>query len=306
MPRYLQMGHRRRGAGLTTNRLADFEKALILSRLQGLDWYVDSNVPTAGNGDSWGGAVATIQAAVLLAKAGDRIHVAEGHAETIATATALVPNKAGLKILGYGRGARRPTLTISAVASNIILSGAGSVLDNLLFTSTAAATKVISIAAVDCEINACGFRRTSGTVPVVWIDTTGSGANGADRLKVTDCDHDTGTNVGSTGFIELGTVNNGVEISGCVVFGDFGDACIHNPTGFILTNLSIHHCSLRNLQTGDHAIELVSACTGQLAYNEYYTDMTQQTGVDPGSCFSIECYQADVIDTGGILTPVIT
>lgn len=306
MPRYLQMGHRRRGAGLTSLRIPDFEKALILSRLQGIDWYVDSNVAAAGNGDSWGGALLTIQAAINVAKAGDRIHVAEGHAETLASATALTPSKAGLKIMGYGRGNRRPTLTLSAVATNIPITGAGTVLDNLLFTSSAACTKCISIAAVDVEINACGFRRTSGTVPVLWIDTTGSGVNGADRLKVTDCDFNTGTNVGANNFIELGTVNDGIEISGCIVFGDFGDACIHNPTGFVLTNLTIRNCELRNLQTGDHAIELVSACTGQLLYNAYFTDMTQQTGVDPGSCFSIECYQADVIDTAGILTPVIT
>lgn len=30
------------------------------------------------------------------------------------------------------------------------------------------------------------------------------------------------------------------------------------------------------------------------------------TGVDPGSCFSFECYHCDAIDVSGILCPVVT
>lgn len=31
-----------------------------------------------------------------------------------------------------------------------------------------------------------------------------------------------------------------------------------------------------------------------------------QTGVDPGSCFSFECYHCDAVDVSGILAPVVT
>lgn len=74
----------------------------------------------------------------------------------------------------------------------------------------------------------------------------------------------------------------------------------------MLTNLAVEDCFLENTQTGDHAIELVSACTGRLVRNLYKSDMTQATAADPGSCFSYECYHDDVIDTSAIVSPAVT
>lgn len=273
-------------------------------------FFVHSGTGTdaAGYGRNPDAPVATIDYAIGLCAAskGDVIFVLPGHAETVSGAAGINCDVAGVKIIGLGWGAQRPTITMSAVASTIAIAAAGITLRNLLILSTAACTIVIDVNSTDADIDGCEFRRTSGTVPVVWIDVNGGAANACDRTRIRNCVLDTGTNVGATGFVELGEVANGVEIRGCKVFGDFGDACIHNPTGKILTNLVIADCELTNLQTGDHSIELVSACTGNLIRNLYHTDMTQQTGADPGSCFSFECYQDDVIDTSAILTPVVT
>lgn len=308
MSQVLPTGHRRRGSGFSTDSMQDFERALILVRHKGKDVYVDSAAAAGGNGDSWSGAYTSLANYITAGSvANDRVHVAPGHTETIAAVGGITLAVAGVSIRGYGRGTKRPTITMSAVASSLKVTGASVEISNILFLSIAACTIVLDIDATDCLIDTCEFRRTSGTVPALWIDVgTGGSANGCDRLEIRDCKMDTGTNVGATGFVELGAIANNVVIDGCVVFGDFGDACIHNPTGFVLTNLQISRCILTNLQTGDHSIELVSACTGNLIENYYHTDLAQQTGVDPGSCFSFECYQDDVIDTGAILTPVIT
>lgn len=277
----------------------------------GTVFYVDSGHPNASAnvpGTNPKAPLSTINAAIgkCSANNGDLIIVSPGHAETVSTAAGININVAGVTIIGLGVGASRPTITMSAVASTFAISSASAVVANLLFLSTAACTVVVDVNAADALIQSCEFRRTSGTVPVVWIDVNGGAANACDRTKIFDCRMNTGTNVGATGFVELGEVADGVQIRRCVVFGDFGDACIHNPTGKVLTNLNISDCELTNLQTGDHSIELVSACTGMLARNLYSNDMTQATGVDPGSCSSFECYQDDTVDVSGILTPVAT
>lgn len=281
-----------------------------LSSQPGSVFFVHAGTGTdgAGYGQNPDSPVATIDYAIGLCTAskGDVIYVLPGHTETVSGAAGINADVAGVRIEGLGWGAQRPTITMSATASTIALAAAGVWIKNLVVLSTAACTIVVDVNAADCTVEACEFRRTSGTVPGIYIDINGGAANACDRTKVLSCVLNTGTNVGATEFVELGEVADGVEIRGCKVFGDFGDACIHNPTGKILTNLVIADCELTNLQTGDHSIELVSACTGNLIRNIYHNDMTQATGSDPGSCFSFECYHDDVIDTSGILSPAAT
>ena len=253
-------------------------------------------------------ALITIDAAVNLCTAnnGDIIIVLPGHAETISTAGGLALDIAGISVIGMGEGQDRPRLTMSAVASSVTVGAASIRLQNILFLSTAASTIVVDVNSTDFTIEECEFRRTSGTVPVTSIDINGGAANAADRARILNCVHDTGTNVGYSQFVELGEIANGVEIAGCRVFGDFLNACIHNPIGFICTGLYVHDNYLTNLQTGDHSIELVSACTGALVRNMYQNDMTQATGSDPGSCWNFENYHSDAIDLSAIISPLAT
>jgi hypothetical protein len=58
--------------------------------------------------------------------------VAAGHAETIAGATTLAMDVAGVQIIGLGTGALRPTLTYSATASIINITAADCTLENFL------------------------------------------------------------------------------------------------------------------------------------------------------------------------------
>ena len=272
-------------------------------------FFVDSgNGASTNSGRSPDLALTTLDAAVgkCTASRGDIIIVLPGHAETISTAGAIALDVAGISVIGIGQGADRPTITLDAVAASVTVGAASIHVENLLFLSTAACTIVLDVnddhfTAVDLE-----FRRSSGSAPVVWIDITGGAANACDGARIIGCKLSSGTTTGADEFIELGEVADRVEIRKCVVWGDFVNACIHNPTGKILTNLVIADCELTNLQTGDHSIELISACTGNLIRNLYHNDMTQATGSDPGSCFSFECYHDDVIDTSAIVSPAVT
>lgn len=277
-------------------------------------YFVRSTAPgagdTTGHGRSPDAPFATIDYAIgqCTANNGDVIYVLPGHAETVSAAAGIDFDVAGVKVVGLGAGAARPTITMSAVASTIHFDAIGSHLENVLVKVEHDCTIVIDVDKADCVIKAVEFRaRTAATARewVTCIDVAGAGANACDRLQVLDCIFTTPT-AGADNCIGLDEVADGVVISGCHFWADCNDAPIHNPTGKVLTNLKIQRCFIANLQTGDHSIELVSACTGALIENYYHNNMTQQTGVDPGSCFSFECYQDDVIDTSAILTPAIT
>jgi hypothetical protein len=236
------------------------------------------------------------------------IVVASGHAETVSAAAGIDFDVAGVTVVGLGRGAARPTITMSAVASTVHLDAANCHVENLLFNVQHDCTIVVDVDKSDCTIKDCEFRsRTAATARewVTCIDVNGGAGNACDRTKIIGCIF-TSQTAGADNCIGLDEVAANVEIGHCQFWGDFADAPIHNPTGKVLTQLYIHDCVIENTQTGDHSIELVSACTGVLANNSYKNNMTQATGVDPGSCFSFQCFHCDVVDTSGILCPIAT
>lgn len=277
----------------------------------GTVFFVDSNTGSDGNkGTDPARPFATIDAAIghCTADKGDVILVMPGHKETISAAAGIDVDVAGVSIIGLGKGASRPTITMSAVASTFELGAASCHIENLLFDVQHDTTIVIDVNASDCTIKDCEIKsRTEATARefVTAIDINGGAANACDRTKVIGCVI-TSPTAGANQAIELGEVADRVEIRGCQVWGDYANAPIHNPTGKVCTRLLIADCFLENTQTGDHSIELVSACTGMLVRNMYKNDMTQATGVDPGACFSFECFHDDVVDTSGTLAPAVT
>lgn len=253
---------------------------------------------------------ATIDYAIgrCTASNGDVIFVMPGHAETVSAGDGINLDVAGVRVIGLGSGAARPTITMSAVASSVGMNAASCSLENLLFDVQHDCTIVVDIDAADCSVIGCEFRARTAATAREWvtaIDVNGGAANACDRTRILHCIFRSPT-AGASNCIGLDEVAANVEIGWCQAWGDFADAPIHNPTGKVLTQLYIHDCVLENTQTGDHSLELVSACTGVLARNLYKNDMTQATGSDPGSCWNFENYHSDLIDTSGILSPAAT
>ena len=290
-----------------------FPVLMDTSRYTGNLFYVDSNqtslgADTAGFGTHPDSPFLTIDFAVgqCTANQGDVIIVLPDHAETVSGAAGIDVDVAGVTIIGLGRGTARPTITLSAVGSTFELGAANCWVENLLFLVTDDATIVVDVNATDCTIKDCEFRHGSAKEWVTCIDVNGGGANACDRTTIIGCIFDSDAAAGASNAIGLDEVADQVLIAECTILGDFSDACIHNPTGKVLTNLIVRDCILKNSQSGDHAIELISACTGALIRNVYHTDITQATASDPGSCFSFECYHDDLADKSGVLSPVAT
>lgn len=276
-------------------------------------WFVDSGAAQRSDtndgehGKSWDMPFATLDFAVGCASVDDVIYVAEGHAETLATAGALDLDVQGLKVIGLGQGTRKPKFTIGATsvaAADIDIDAADILLENCQFTIAAVdVTAMIDMNAKNFTCRNCDFTmNVTSYEAVTAIDINGGGANACDRAVIDGCTFWATVAAGSAQAIELGEVADGVLIKNCRVFGDFSNAAIHNPTGKVLTRLTIADCWLQNTQTGDHSLELVSACTGFAIRNFYHGD-TDAALVDPGSLFSYECYGNDTVDKNGMLVP---
>ena len=65
---------------------------------------------------------------------GDTIYVLPGHAETVTTATDIVPDVSHINIIGLGKGEKRPIITFATnTTANIPVSGANTRISNMVF-----------------------------------------------------------------------------------------------------------------------------------------------------------------------------
>lgn len=98
----------------------------------------------------------TIDAAVsaCVANRGDVVYVAPGHTETVASAGAIALDVAGVSVIGLGNGADKPTLTFSATASTVAMSGASTKLMNFrIVPGIDAVVSPLAITGADCEFD---------------------------------------------------------------------------------------------------------------------------------------------------------
>jgi hypothetical protein len=241
--------------------------------------YVDSVNGNAGNsGLAPDQALVTIDAAINASSAGDTIIVLEGHVETLADATSLVPDVAGLTIIGLGRGARRPTLTLSATGSNIPISGANVLLQNFLITTTGTinVTAAITITGPDAAIIDVEIRESAADSQVV--DGIVCAAT-SDRALI--------KGLIFRGFLTGDADASAVSITGAVdgvivedfnLDGLFVAAAIENVTG-VATNMIIRNGIARNRHaTTDAVVTAVATSTGW-CYNVFGRSATDD---DPG------------------------
>jgi len=123
---------------------------------------------TTGYGRAWTAPLDSIKSALAqcVAGRGDRIVLGSSHTESISADGDLDIDKADVSVIGQGYGDNRPLLTIDTDAgANILLSGAGTLLDNVRISiaiDAAAAPIVVSgagsrlsrleiVEATDCE-----------------------------------------------------------------------------------------------------------------------------------------------------------
>ena len=197
-------------------------------------YYVDSNVTTEGNGNSWDTAKNTIDEAIELCTAnnGDVILVAQGHAETWASAAGSATlDVAGVTIVGCGSGDLKPNITMTHVDATMTVSGANCGIQNIRFTANLDNVKVLLTLAATCDgtiVEGCEFRDSAANKDyLVGISV----AAAADSTSLIGNDFLTTAAAGGNNAILLVGADTGLVIQGNRAFGKFASGCILGSAG---------------------------------------------------------------------------
>jgi hypothetical protein len=223
----------------------------------------------------------TLDAAVsaCTANAGDIIYVAPGHTESISSATGLVLDVAGVRVIGLGEGDNRPTLTLDTIGTATITASASEVtLENFIIDLT-------GVDAVAVGITLTGDDFTLKNCKVVVADSAGQATIGmsvtdGDNLTIEGCDFQGSTDAGTTTAIDFISGNN-PKIRNNFIYGAYtaavGAIRFGSTTGtYTANNVDISNNFIANLTASSTVCISTSSTgfpmTGRLAYNNFQID----------------------------------
>ena len=216
------------------------EKDLVGLFEPGNQFFVDSGTGADTNdGLTWGSALATVDAAIgkCTANNGDIIWIAPGHTETWTTTGAkLVADIAGVRIVGLGQGADRPTFSFGHTGTTWTISAASVTLANLLLVSAVdSITTFGTISGADCTLLDIETRDTTDVEVIDAFIVTG------DRLIVERHFHNgyTGGNANARVFKMTGVDN--ALFDRCRFMTKVTTAVI-NFSGTACTNIVVKEC----------------------------------------------------------------
>lgn len=253
----------------------------------GTIYYVDSGVLSEGDGTSWLEARNTLDEAINLCdgSAGDVILVAQGHAETLSTASAVALDVTGVAVLGQGRGSLMPTFTFSSPSLIPFRIAASSIaLDNLLFkaatvhsyTGSQAVPAAIYVASVDdYSITNCEFRAVSAGKFIRGIQI----AELSDRGYIAGNKFELSPSIdlACSAAIQFSTVS-GITIEDNTIVGICDLGVIYNAKAcqdvIIRNNLAYNGSMSADSAINDKvAISITNGSSGLLAHNDVATNL---------------------------------
>lgn len=155
-------------------------------------WFVSSTHAAAansvGSGQGPDRPFATLAYAFssALPAAGDVIYVMPGHVESLGAAGAIAANIAGVRVIGLGWGASRPTFTWHTTDATIAVSAASIQFKNIICTvDIDEVVSMWNITAAHCTLDGVDYADAGATQAIQFILTT----NAADQLTVKNCRH---------------------------------------------------------------------------------------------------------------------
>lgn len=240
------------------------------SQSTGEIFFVDSATGTnaAGGGKSPDSPLATLDYAIGLCTAskGDTIYLMPGHAETISGADGFDADVAGIRIIGLGWGALRPTFNFTATASKVSVGAANVTIQNVRFVAGISAVVVgvnVEAAGVDCQIRDCEWY-WGGTTGFDFLQSLNINV-GAHRAVVNNCRFlaEPAVAGASTAIQLVGAVHN-VRVTNCEFMGDYSLACMSGITtlsqGLMFLDNLVH-----NTDASEPYLEVLTGTTGVIA-----------------------------------------
>ena len=232
-------------------------------------FFVDSatGVNAVGGGRNPDAPLATLDYAIGLCTAnkGDMIYVMPGHAETIAATDGFDADVAGIRIVGLGWGALRPTFTFTATASQVNIGAASVQIENLRFVGGVSAV----VAGVQVEgVTDVVFRNcewywggTTGWDFVIGLELEA----GSHRAIIENCRFLAEPAVaGAAVGIKLTGASHNVVMRENELMGDYSTACVNGITalsqGLMFLDNLVH-----NTDAGEPYLEVLTGTTGVIA-----------------------------------------
>ena len=242
---------------------------------------------------------------------GDIIHVMPGHAETLASATAMVCDVIGVTIRGVSKNpGLMPKVTLGTADTTIVsVTAAGVTLENIWFIANFInIAKIINVAGADCHIRNCRFTETGGNLNAL-IAILGGGTTTANRMLVERCYFDLPDTDNTIGISLPGTPD-GVIIRNNIMIGDWGTGAIVSVG--ISTNLSVCDNYIRNAGAAGAGTSVGIVCadtaTGLAFNNRLGTGGIVTDGMKADALAKCENYHVDIAgaDVQGLLDPIGT
>ena len=196
-------------------------------------WFVNSNVSSAGDGQSWTAAVATLDEIFALINTDrnsvvrmDIIDVAEAHNEPLTTADGVDADIANVVIRGHGYGSAKPTFDYDDPAGEFVIGAANIKLINLRFrVSSNAVTKAIDVESagdnyqiIDCDFGWAETATDEFNNALIIGDTANEGL-------VQGCIFKAGGQA-AVSAIKMDADIVGIIIRNNIIYGDYSTACI--------------------------------------------------------------------------------
>ena len=233
-------------------------------------FFVHSGTGTdgAGYGDNPDSPLASVDYAIGLCTAskGDVIYVMPGHAESFSAADGFDVDKIGIRIIGLGQGALRPTFTFADTDATVAIGAASVHLENMRFVAGLSAVVVgidIEAAATDCTIKDCEFY-WGGTTTWDFVRTVIVRA-AAHRATFENCRFLNEPAVaGNSSSIEIVGATHNCRVIGCEFMGDSSLACISQITP-ACEGLMVINCLVHNTDAGEPYLEVTTGTTGVYA-----------------------------------------
>lgn len=232
-------------------------------------FFVHSGTGTnsVGGGRNPDAPLATLDYAIGLCTAnqGDTIYVMPGHSETIAATDGFDADVAGIRIIGLGWGASRPTFNFTATASQVNIGAASVQIENVRFVAGVSAV----VAGVQVEgVTDTVFKNCEW----YWGGTTGWDfvlglelEAGSHRTIVENCRFLQEPAVaGNASAVKLTGASHNVIVRDSEFMGDSSVACLNGITtlsqGLMFLDNLVH-----NTDAGEPYLEVLTGTTGVIA-----------------------------------------
>lgn len=273
-------------------------------------YFVDSTAAGAGatlghggNPDKPFSSIAYAFSSDVLA-AGDTVYVMPNHAEAISAAGTITADIAGVRVIGLGWGAKRPTLTWTATDGTIAVSATSVEFKNFLTRVTI--DEVVSMwnwTGAWGVMDAVDFRLAEAAEEAIQFLLTTSGAS---DLTVRNCSHYQATASASNAqWLKVLGARSVIEDNVIQLAMTNNSASIVIDNSAAAADLTIARNRITVISAGAIAISCHGSSTGQAHDNRVVSTGTLAGKIALGGLSGNENYVATTANKNGILDPVV-